>query len=535
MLRVLREWVLAHSAPASPLARACALHLLCRDAGVLHDAGMMVLARLGVRSALRPVGVSTRTPCELVSLHSAPTMCAFYACLVCAFRMWRLCYIMAFHTSCSLAEHLSIFLDPDKSFSPLPTSLNSSHQQIVYPTHRQHELHITGSTGSYSHGDTYFQIDLLIQGARTRSYAHQLCTSKGRPEIEQRSCDRLSQGEFHAITWLFVPGIMLESPPTNLEFPLVGDGPKQMFAAMKHLRNLGICSSNGHSYSKSFKESVCRAKKSFESESVFSALKSNGILGQCVGSDFNAVGAAFVIAAESLPQPFAIVEHGNMCGLMTVYLAVLRRRFCPRCTLYSSDPGLYRSAFRQELSCTRDALQWAGIEPSEVVLTDDAGAAVNLHQDIPVGFMYLDDGKLRVYNSPTVALIHDRLMVGGVLAFDDTWDTRSRDSERSIGHLGHGVLVHELLDGGDFSELRVSHLASSVNLQGVTSASLHSFMEAHKSASGYHKKTSVIRKLRSRLAQVDTQMQGRQLHALVTMHSRGSPQSHHASLLLPGV
>ena len=41
VLRVLREWVLARSAPASPLARACALHLLCRDAGFLHDAGMM--------------------------------------------------------------------------------------------------------------------------------------------------------------------------------------------------------------------------------------------------------------------------------------------------------------------------------------------------------------------------------------------------------------------------------------------------------------------------------------------------------------
>ncbi len=41
MLRVLREWVLARSAPASPLARACALHLLCRDAGFLHDAGIV--------------------------------------------------------------------------------------------------------------------------------------------------------------------------------------------------------------------------------------------------------------------------------------------------------------------------------------------------------------------------------------------------------------------------------------------------------------------------------------------------------------
>ena len=48
MLRVLREWVLARSAPASPLARACALHLLCRDAGFLHDAGMVLLAGLRV-------------------------------------------------------------------------------------------------------------------------------------------------------------------------------------------------------------------------------------------------------------------------------------------------------------------------------------------------------------------------------------------------------------------------------------------------------------------------------------------------------
>ena len=44
MLRVLREWVLARSAPASPLARACALHLLCRDAGFLHFARMMIVS-----------------------------------------------------------------------------------------------------------------------------------------------------------------------------------------------------------------------------------------------------------------------------------------------------------------------------------------------------------------------------------------------------------------------------------------------------------------------------------------------------------
>ena len=46
MLRVLREWGLARSAPASSLARACALHLLCRDAEFCKHAGVRLLAGL---------------------------------------------------------------------------------------------------------------------------------------------------------------------------------------------------------------------------------------------------------------------------------------------------------------------------------------------------------------------------------------------------------------------------------------------------------------------------------------------------------
>ena len=52
VLRVLRKWGLVCSSAASLLARACALHLLCRDAGFLHDAGIMLLAGLVVRLAL---------------------------------------------------------------------------------------------------------------------------------------------------------------------------------------------------------------------------------------------------------------------------------------------------------------------------------------------------------------------------------------------------------------------------------------------------------------------------------------------------
>ena len=61
MLRVLREWVLARSAPASPLARACALHLLCRDDGV---------AGLGVRLVLLLAAVGERVLCEVCSLQA---------------------------------------------------------------------------------------------------------------------------------------------------------------------------------------------------------------------------------------------------------------------------------------------------------------------------------------------------------------------------------------------------------------------------------------------------------------------------------
>ena len=52
-----------------------ALHLLCRDAGFLHDAGMMVLARLRVRSVLlsaAQVLLCVCVLCECGLARSAP-------------------------------------------------------------------------------------------------------------------------------------------------------------------------------------------------------------------------------------------------------------------------------------------------------------------------------------------------------------------------------------------------------------------------------------------------------------------------------
>jgi hypothetical protein len=83
VFRVLREWDLAHSAPSSPLARACALHLLCRDAGFCRDAGMMVLAGLGVCSVILLAAVRAFGLCASEPFRSSQPACACL-CTACA-------------------------------------------------------------------------------------------------------------------------------------------------------------------------------------------------------------------------------------------------------------------------------------------------------------------------------------------------------------------------------------------------------------------------------------------------------------------
>ena len=63
VLRVLREWGLARSAPAPARARACALHLLCPDARLLHGAGDDGAGRTGCVVVLL-AAVRVRVLCE---------------------------------------------------------------------------------------------------------------------------------------------------------------------------------------------------------------------------------------------------------------------------------------------------------------------------------------------------------------------------------------------------------------------------------------------------------------------------------------
>ena len=78
------------------------------------------------------------------------------------------------------------------------------------------------------------------------------------------------------------------------------------------------------------------------------------------------------------------MESGNLCGATTVFLAFLKRAFCPACPLYSVDPGIYRGRVGQLDTCARSSLEWAGVA-GDVQMLDALSASVEV--ELPVGFI----------------------------------------------------------------------------------------------------------------------------------------------------
>lgn len=218
--------------------------------------------------------------------------------------------------------------------------------------------------------------------------------------------------------------------------------------------------------------------------------------------DWRAIGAGFVLAALSLPQPFAIVESGNFCGGTTGMLALLRRELCPRCPYVSLDPGAYRVKRHASIGCHRAALEFAGLS-DQVTFVEEPSAALGALEP-PVGFMYIDGGKVlaaahdthfiehacdtrvravlesaarlstharrlheragaqvRFSNAPLHAYVEDRLMVGGLIGLDDAWQSWP-NAPHAREHVGQSSMVHELVAAGDFEALVVppAHHAS---------------------------------------------------------------------------
>ena len=74
--------------------------------------------------------------------------------------------------------------------------------------------------------------------------------------------------------------------------------------------------------------------------------------------------------------------------------------------------------------------------------------------ELPLGFLYLDDGKTRFTNDPLLSYAAPRTLIGAVVALDDAWQhERDNPPHSTGGHIGQMTMVHELLGSGDYAPL----------------------------------------------------------------------------------
>lgn len=127
-----------------------------------------------------------------------------------------------------------------------------------------------------------------------------------------------------------------------------------------------------------------------------------------------------------LPRPFAILEIGNFCGFTTVFMALIKQKFCPKCTFISVDPKWQASAYARKTGnfkwpdrCdARRTIKLANLT-NQVSVVLNLGLELPLPSDMPVGFIWYDDGKLRAANAPQHAAYEGRVMEGAYIGFHD--------------------------------------------------------------------------------------------------------------------
>ncbi len=269
-----------------------------------------------------------------------------------------------------------------------------------WPTHHQHLLRVRGRTSEQSHAQYSLRTSLYVRGAHWRSQTDALCTAldtRG-PEHELKACSA-REGAFNAALWLFIPGTVpqhwwlrtTDVPTQARDLRAYIDRPCEWIAPLwqkggwdSHLASAiaAACSSAGGRqltlgqlfgeprWSQQGKQAKVRA-----SGSTMARFWEAGH--QVWGETMAAMGVAFLEAARTLPQPYTIVESGNLCGGSTTLLALLKKRFCPSCPFVSADPGWYRVHRRQNLSCPQETLAWAGLR-QEVNVLYDGSALVTL-------------------------------------------------------------------------------------------------------------------------------------------------------------
>ena len=372
-----------------------------------------------------------------------------------------------------------------------------------------------GAVPVQSSPGVYLLVDLFIRGALWRSSTHRLCLlMDGPPAKEYRSCNQM-RGSWNVSTFIFIPSSrpelhdgMVKVAALPVQPPSPGKNAKgqlqaaQLNQSVKLLQKVDICSKE-LGLAAQMLGSLCIHGGPRSLQALFASPEYIAqVTSQLASFDILPVGAAFIMAALTLPQPFTMVEAGNLCGGSTVYLAMLRRKFCPRCRLISVDPGGYRQRLQRSMSCATETLQWSGLADEQTTLVDDVSAVLSFEQ--PVGFVYLDDGKTRFYNDPFWTNVEDRLMLGAIVALDDAW--MQEPLPHSTDHIGQITFAHELITSGEFTPLAVPSPRSnlrvgeppSIGHRQINKLMAHTTRQVADKVLGQTHKTVILSKRRSR-------------------------------------
>ena len=298
-------------------------------------------------------------------------------------------------------------------------------------------------------GNLLATTEIFVRGASWRSQTYVLCTMLGGVQsiTEMRPCSRDKPGDYEAETWLFVPETLpaLSTSEQAVKMRNLESDEARLRFAHDILTELRICEdicANG----KCLPGTACKSRGAAKFFDICASQEIQSVLGAnqgCAAWDF--LGSSFVVSALTLPQPFHIVEDGNRCGYQTIALALLRRIFCPQCTFTSIDPA-FPAPRGNNPQCDVDNLRMAGLRDDVRVVWDFSGALPTF--DLPVGFVYVDDGKLLRFNDPFLSLIDTRIMVGAMVVFDDAWQENS-------GAVGQITTGKWLVEGGFYVPVMV--------------------------------------------------------------------------------
>lgn len=254
-------------------------------------------------------------------------------------------------------------------------------------TSSQLTLRLSGSTET-PHSRFHLETALIVHGALWQSSTHKLCLSLDPLPSEEfpRECDTRRAGPFDAAVYVHVPRAIPFKQQWAHPLPQLSDYGSRLGGlarALKILSSVDVCrwtrfEVGAHTACQDGRRhGVAQLMISLNKEANKKTFFTN-----MLDKDWLPIAASFVAAAITLPQPFVVIESGNLCGGTTVMLALLKRIFCPDCPFLSVDPGFARQAVQQagkttgeRLMCAERTLAWAGLQAEVEFVHDFSGTS----------------------------------------------------------------------------------------------------------------------------------------------------------------